>query len=91
MTPASLQMNFVSELKKCGDPLYKKLQFWDFIAYNTENKKQVEELSRKTSVLMDYVLEKKGIWIGKIDEPSNFSKLNEVKQKQIEHIPSYSL
>ena len=28
LTPASLSMNFNQELKKCGDPLYKKLQWW---------------------------------------------------------------
>ena len=31
MTPASLKMNFFSELKKCGDQLYRKNQFWEFI------------------------------------------------------------
>ena len=29
MTPASLKMNFFSELKKCGDLMYKKNQFWN--------------------------------------------------------------
>ena len=32
MTPASLKMNFFSEMKKCGDELYKKNQFWEFIS-----------------------------------------------------------
>jgi hypothetical protein len=32
MTPASLKMNFFSELKKCGDVLYKKNQYWEFIS-----------------------------------------------------------
>ena len=31
MTPASLQMNYRSELKKCGDELYKYNQHWEFI------------------------------------------------------------
>jgi hypothetical protein len=31
MTPASLKTNFFSELKKCGDHIYKKNQFWEFI------------------------------------------------------------
>ena len=29
MTPASLRTNYVSEIKKCGDPIYKKYQFWE--------------------------------------------------------------
>ena len=84
MTPASLQMNFVSELKKCGDPLYKKLQHWDFIPYNTENDKQINELSKELSVSLDYIEKKKGIWRGTGDKESNFSKLKEIQQKQID-------
>jgi hypothetical protein len=29
MTPASLRSNYVSEIKKCGDPFYKKTQYWE--------------------------------------------------------------
>ena len=32
MTPASLRMNYIEELKKCGDPLYKRDQHWEFIS-----------------------------------------------------------
>jgi len=32
MTPASLKMNFFTELKKCGDKLFKKDQFWEFVS-----------------------------------------------------------
>ena len=32
MTPASLKMNFFSELKKCGDDMYKKNQYWEFVS-----------------------------------------------------------
>ncbi len=84
MTPASLQMNFVSELKKCGDPLYKKLQYWDFIPYNIENEKQIKELSKELYVSLDYVEKKKGIWRGTGEKESNFSKLKEAQQKQID-------
>ena len=32
LTPASLKMNFFSEMKKCGDDLYKKNQYWEFVS-----------------------------------------------------------
>lgn len=32
MTPKSLQMNYVQELKKCGDPLYKIHQKWEWVS-----------------------------------------------------------
>jgi len=31
MTPASLKSNYIEELKKCGDYLYKKNQYWEFV------------------------------------------------------------
>ena len=34
MTPASLRMNYISELKHCGDPLYKINQHWEFKELN---------------------------------------------------------
>ena len=38
MTPASLRQNFYSELKKCGDDMYKKNQHWDFVSsYDLHN------------------------------------------------------
>ena len=36
MTPASLRMNYIEELKKCGDPLYKREQFWEFVNVKTQ-------------------------------------------------------
>jgi hypothetical protein len=83
MTPASLQMNFLSELKKCGDPLYKKIQYWEFIPYDSKDNKIVE-LSSSLSVPMDFIIKKKGIWNGNGSIESNYSKLNETQQKQID-------
>ena len=37
MTPASLRMNYIEELKKCGDPLYKRNQHWEFISTVTKS------------------------------------------------------
>ena len=41
LTPASLRRNFFSELKKCGDPLYKTNQYWEFIS--TTNNPHLEK------------------------------------------------
>jgi hypothetical protein len=32
MTLASLKMNFFTEMKSCGDELYKRKQFWEFVS-----------------------------------------------------------
>lgn len=83
MTPASLQMNFISELKKCGDPLYKKIQYWEFLPYNSTDNK-IKELSIALSIPIDFVIKKKGLWNGNGSIESNYSKLNETQQKQID-------
>ena len=50
MTPASLRDNYIEELKKCGDYLYKKNQYWEFI--NTKTHPQyVEYLSSLLKLL----------------------------------------
>ena len=36
MTPKSLKMNYFTQLKECGDVLYKKNQFWEFISVDGE-------------------------------------------------------
>ena len=38
MTPASLRMNYLQELKNCGDTMYKKNQFWEFVPVNSSGK-----------------------------------------------------
>ena len=48
MTPASLRMNYIEELKKCGDDLYKRGQHWEFI--NTVMKPDMIPLLKKILV-----------------------------------------
>ena len=43
MTPASLRMNYIEELKKCGDELYRKNQFWEFVS-TRENPELIEPI-----------------------------------------------
>jgi hypothetical protein len=42
--PASLKQNYIDELKKCGDFLYKKNQYWEFINISN-NPEYVKPLS----------------------------------------------
>jgi len=45
MTPASLRSNYIKELKFCGDFMYKKKQFWEFIRV-AKNSKEAKALSK---------------------------------------------
>jgi hypothetical protein len=41
MLPASLRRNYMEELKKCGDSIYKKDQFWEWIPNNNNSEMTV--------------------------------------------------
>lgn len=59
MTPKSLEMNFLQELKKCGDPLYKINQTWEWVSPTDEQLKERcltrDDLIRRQG--------SKGIWV----------------------------
>jgi hypothetical protein len=71
MTPASLQTNFISELQKCGDQLYKKLQNWEFVKIDGQTNLNV--LSKETMVHIDIIEKKKGVWVIHKNRPANYS------------------
>jgi hypothetical protein len=64
LTPASLKMNFFSEMKKCGDPLYKKNQVWEFIeAHTSKNPEYINILSKTLQLPLDFIIKKRGAWL----------------------------
>ena len=80
MTPASLQVNYREELKKCGDELYRKNQFWEFIPTKglmdqSKETELVETLSNVLSISVDYINKKGGAWLINMTKPSNYDEL----------------
>jgi len=76
MTPASLRMNYVQELKNCGDPLYKKQQHWEFIYLNSDSDSEQIDVIRKTlGVPIQFVKRQKGIWLVNSKKSANYDKL----------------
>ena len=83
MTPASLKMNYFSELKKCGDDLYKKKQYWEFIS--TEGQPEyLEILSNVLSLPESYINHKKGAWMVNVTKNDNYETLTSEEQKEID-------
>jgi hypothetical protein len=84
LTPASLKMNFFSELKKCGDVFYKKNQFWEFVS--TEGKPEnVGILAAALSISDKTVKKNKGAWLMNLAETEpNFAELTPDQQKQLD-------
>ena len=90
MTPASLKMNFFSELKKCGDHLYKKNQFWEFIS--TEGKPEyINILQKVLNIPVEVIRRNKGAWLVDITKAANFSDLDTVDQKTIDEQLDYMI
>ena len=82
MTPASLKDNYVEELKKCGDYMYKKNQFWEFIDTKT-NPQYVEYLSTILKLPQEYINSNGGAWFINVKKEPNYDILNFEDQKKI--------
>jgi len=83
MTPASLQRNYIEEIKKCGDLIYRKNQYWEWISV-VENPEYTNALA---SVLgfktTDYITRKKGAWLTNVTKPNNYSELSTTDKKSL--------
>ena len=84
MTPASLRRNYVEELKKCGDLMYKKNQYWEFINTQT-NADAVPILSSVLGLTTKYINDNNGAWLVNIKKKTNYDKLSSNRQILIDN------
>ena len=82
MTPASLRTNYIEELKKCGDELYKKNQYWEFIEANSSE--IVDTLSNILKLPVSYIKEKGGAWLVNVKKEANYDKKTFGEKKLID-------
>ena len=72
MTPASLRVNYMEELKKCGDLLYKKNQYWEFI--NTDGNEQLtKDLAFVLSIPIEFIKKNRGAYLVNVKKPSKIA------------------
>ena len=83
MTPKSLRTNYMEELKKCGDLLYKKNQFWEWISTEV-NPDVTKSVSDILNLPMEYILDNKGAWFVDITKPSNYPELTTLEKKSLD-------
>ena len=84
MTPASLQANYREELKKCGDFLYKRNQFWEWIS-TTENPEAVNPISAILNLPREFIHRHGGaFFINASKKQSNYNDLSDVDKKVLE-------
>ena len=82
LTPASLRDNYVEELKKCGDFMYKKNQFWEFIDTRA-NPQYLEYLSSLLKLPQEYIISNGGAWFINVKKEPNYDSLDFEDQKKI--------
>jgi hypothetical protein len=83
MLPASLRPNYVAELKKCGDAMYKRDQYWEWIS--TVRYPNLEDtLTTVLNIPKEYVRKNKGAWMVNATKSSNFDTLSLEEKKKLE-------
>lgn len=83
LVPASLQRNYIEEIKKCGDPIFTRNQYWEWIPVERENQELLRNLSAILSLSQDYIMKQRGVWITDISKPSNIGRLNPNELKSL--------
>ena len=97
MTPASLRMNYLQELKNCGDTIYKKNQYWEFIEVGKvgkvsatvgktekENTDIINALSKILNITTDFITKNGGAWLVNVKKPTNYNELSTVQKKSLD-------
>ena len=73
MTPAALRMNYIQQLMECGDQIFKKNQYWEFVDAIDDN--TIRQLSKILSLPYDNIQKNKGAWLVDMKKTSNFDTL----------------
>jgi hypothetical protein len=83
MTPASLRRNYLEEIKKYGDLLYRKNQFWEWISTDT-NPETLNTLSEVLGLSHEFIIKKHGAWLVNVSKSSNYDSLSSSDRKKID-------
>ena len=83
MTPASLRANYIEELKKCGDLLYKRNQYWEWVS-TVENQEALKTISVLLNLPQEYIRRHGGAFFINVKKPSNYSELSDNDKKVLE-------
>ena len=83
MTPASLRANYIEELKKAGDLLYKRNQFWEWIS-TVDNPEALTTISALLNLPQEYIRRHNGAFFINVKKPSNYDDLSDTNKKVLE-------
>jgi hypothetical protein len=83
MTPASLRANYVEELKKAGDLLYKRNQYWEWIS-TVDHPEALKTISVLLNLPQEYIRKNNGAFFINIKKPTNYDTLSDSSKKVLE-------
>lgn len=85
LTPASLRENYIKEIKKCGDQMYRQLQHWEFIS-TEDHPNLIQPLSQFLGGLPEeYIKKQGGVWLFDIRKSSNYQHLSDKNQMLVDN------
>lgn len=76
MTPASLRANYIEELKKCGDTLYKRNQFWEWVSTD-KYPDTLQPMSALLNLPQEFIHKNGGAFFINVKKPSNYETLSD--------------
>ena len=83
MTPAFLRTNYMQELKKCGDDVYKRPRHWKFVDA-VEKPELIPSLAETLAISADYIKKHGGAWLVDPEKPSNYGELSPNDQAEVD-------
>ena len=79
MTPASLRTNYIEEIKKCGEFIYHRNQYWEWVKIDKKTDPNISQsISAILNLPLDYIKKKKGAWFINTSKPSNYKELSKI-------------
>ena len=74
--------NYISELKKCGDLMYKKTQYWEFIK-TVGDIELARTLSAILNINIDFIVKNGGAWFVDNKKSANYDTLSGSQQSSL--------
>jgi hypothetical protein len=87
MTPASLKRNYIEEIKKCGDEMYKKKQYWEWVNLKTDTTKNLDKkLSKLLNLSLSFIRKQGGAWMVNVNKKSNYKSEIAISVKKLKSL-----
>ena len=83
LTPAALRANYIEQLKFCGDSIYKKNQFWEFIDTSTYPE-HIDALTKILSLDRDFITTNGGAWLVNATKETNYDTLSRPQKENLD-------